>query len=637
MANVKINNDFGTVNGYMVKHSQYSAMFDKALTQLKRTTVDRIPELNALIKLISETFDCPMTVLSLNDDDQENSPQLFISSVGLCETSIDSPDSFCRYIYTNKSMVIVEDAQSDPRSCNSPFIIEKKTQFCAGCPISLDGEMIIGALSIFDDRRRSFGEADQFRLKAFAQVVEGLLRSNLNWLQAKLAFEQVESARVLLERKSALFDELATASGVGGWEFDIESNELVWTQQTREIVGVGPDFVPTMESGFSYFAPEAREIIEDTVNKALVTDGIWASELPFINAQGKHMWVKTTGQGMYKDGKLYRLIGSFQDVSERKLIEQKMSENERLMQAKNNELSAIVNHIPQGVAVYDSRGLLKYWNSQYIDVYKKNTSQVQVRNSFREFLRTRFEREETIEQPDDVLEQMYNAFDLGQPLRKIYHLKTGQIVEALYNQLPDKGWICTSEDITAQEKSREKIQHAAHHDTLTGLANRTQFNQYVEKLTKHTQEANQHHMLMLIDLDYFKDVNDHYGHSAGDAVLKDVAVRLKSSVRETDLVCRFGGDEFAILLTGNHNITHVAQEMAERIVNSICEPFDIGGKEIHIGVSIGVSWIDEEDKELNEALKRADLALYQTKTHGRNGFKFYQEDMTEDNSFKDDK
>lgn len=619
----------------MVKQSDYSAMYDSALEQLKRSTVDRIPELNALITLTSETFRCPMVVLSLNDDTQNNSPQLFISSVGLEETFIDSPGSFCRYIYSSQSMQVIEDPQTDPRSCNSPFIIEKKTQFCAGCPISLDDKAVIGSLSIFDDKRRQFSEAEKAQLQAFAQIVGGLLRSNLNWLQAKLALEEVEAARLLLERKSALFDELAKASGVGGWEYDIENDDLVWTQQTREIVGVDSDFVPTMESGFAYFAPEARDIIEDTVNKALVSDGIWASELPFINAQGKHMWVKTTGQGMYKDGKLYRLIGSFQDVSERKLLEQKMSENERLMLAKNNELSAIVNHIPQGVAVYDARGLLKYWNSQYIDVYKKNTSQVRIRNSFREFLRTRFEREETIEQPDEVLEQMYDAFDAGLPLRKVYHLKTGQIVEALYNQLPDKGWICTSEDITEREKSREKIQHAAHHDILTGLANRTQFNHYVEGLTQRAQQAQSHPMLMLIDLDFFKEVNDHYGHGTGDTVLKEVATRLRNLVRDTDLVCRFGGDEFAILLIGGHNLTQVAQEMAERIVDSICKPFAIDGKEIHIGVSIGVSWIDEEDKELNEALKRADLALYQTKTHGRNGFRFYQDHMTEANSFKD--
>lgn len=620
----------------MLKQSDYSAMYDRALEQLKRSTVDRIPELNALITLTSETFRCPMVVLSLNDDTQNKSPQLFISSVGVEETFIDSPDSFCRYVYSSQSIQVIEDPQTDPRSCNSPIIIEKKTQFCAGCPITLDDKEVIGSLSIFDDKHRKFSEGEKKQLQAFAQIVGGLLRSNLNWLQAKLALEEVEAARLLLERKSALFDELAKASGVGGWEYDIENDDLVWTQQTREIVGVDSDFIPTMESGFAYFAPEARHIIEDTVNKALVSDGIWASELPFINAQGKHMWVKTTGQGMYKDGKLYRLIGSFQDVSERKLLEQKMSENERLMQAKNDELSAIVNHIPQGVAVYDVRGLLKYWNSQYIDVYKKNTSQVRMRNSFREFLRTRFERKETTEQPDDVLEQMYDAFDAGLPLRKVYHLNSGQIVEALYNQLPDHGWICTSEDITEREKSREKIQHAAHHDILTGLANRTQFNHYVEKLPKLTQEADEHHMLMLIDLDYFKDVNDHYGHGAGDTVLKNVALRLKSSVRETDLVCRFGGDEFAILLIGGHNLYQVAQEMAERIVNSISQPFDIGGKEIHIGVSIGVSWIDEEDKELNEALKRADLALYQTKTHGRNGFRFYQDHMTEDNSFKDE-
>ncbi|MZI95577.1 diguanylate cyclase [Vibrio sp. CAIM 722] len=614
----------------MIKPSDYSAVYKEALAQLKTASVEQLPELQSLIKVTADTFNCPMATLSLCDDHANNPTQIFISSVGIEEKGIDSPNSFGRYIVNNKQRLVVQDAVKDPRFKDNPYVQKEMIRSCAGFPICIDPEVVVGSLNVFDNQIRAFDDNDIEQLGRLAQIVEGLLRSNLNYLQAKIAFEEVEFQRVLLARKEELFNELEKVSGVGGWEYDMESDELVWTKQTREIVGVEADFEPTLTSGFDYFAPEARDIIEETVNRAMVTDGKWSSELPFINAKGRHMWVRTTGQGIYKQGKMCRLIGSFQDVSERKFIEQKMNENERLMQSQNSELSAIVANIPNGVAVYDARGLLKYWNEQHIKVYRKESSQMKVRNSFREFLRTRYERQETADSPDELMERMYDAFDASETLRTIYYLKSGEIVEALYSQLPDRGWIITSEDITAQERSREEIEYAAHHDILTGLANRTRFNHYGDTLMSAKESDECQHLLMLIDLDLFKEVNDTYGHSAGDDVLKEVAKRLFNEVESDDLACRFGGDEFAIILSGQNEIIKRAESVAKNIVKAIAQPFYVAEHELTIGISIGMCVIASQDSKLNEALKHADIALYAVKNAGRNGYRFYDPSMVDD-------
>lgn len=609
----------------MTSTFDYSEVYNQALEQLKTEKIAQLPALNTLINIVSDVFHCPTALLSIYDKTQEYATSIIVSSVGLQQEDFDKPYSFSRYVYDSASFIMVEDATKDDRFKQNAYIKKHQLKFCTGCPITLDGNEVIGTLCILDTSARLLSNEQQHRLKQFKDIVESLLQANLNWLQMQLACAKVEQARAYLMRKEALSEEVAKVSGVGSWEYDIETNALYWSPQTRDIIGVDTNFKPSLDSGFAFFAPEAQDIIRKTVDTAIESNKIWSSELPFINNQGKHMWVKTTGHGVYENGALCRLIGAFQDVSERKLLEQKMSESERLMQAKNDELSAIVNHIPQGVAVYDMRGLLKYWNNQHCDIYAINGSHIRIRQSFREFLSHRYNSQETIDNPDKTMDEMYAAFDNDQSFLQRFQLQSGAIIEALYSSLPDSGWICTSVDITEQEKSKEKIHYAAHHDSLTGLANRASFNEYTDKLLANTQRDIDNHILMLIDLDYFKAVNDTYGHLAGDEVLKEVANRLKNTVRDNDLVCRFGGDEFALVISGSHNLHETAEELAQRIVESIAQPFTFNHPAIHIGVSIGMSTIETHDTSLNNTMKQADAALYKVKERGRNGYQLYKQ------------
>lgn len=168
------------------------------------------------------------------------------------------------------------------------------------------------------------------------------------------------------------------------------------------------------------------------------------------------------------------------------------------------------------------------------------------------------------------------------------------------------------------EDSNRRLQRLATEDELTGLANRRLFNLLVKEELVLQQRHGRPPSLILLDIDHFKKVNDEYGHLTGDEVLKSLAAILRNSVRSSDLVCRWGGEEFAILL--RHSSAQKAAEVAENLRRKVEEAtFQVNGKPIRITISLGISEFDHSREEaLDEAYQRADHALYSAKNNGRN-------------------
>lgn len=181
-------------------------------------------------------------------------------------------------------------------------------------------------------------------------------------------------------------------------------------------------------------------------------------------------------------------------------------------------------------------------------------------------------------------------------------------------------------DITERKRNELRALRAAMKDPLTGLFNRMGFVRGLnERIGVGPRDARDNAALLLIDLDRFKQVNDTYGHAAGDAVLIGVARLLKSLVRKSDLVGRLGGDEFVILLTGVEE-PDIVTRLAEKIVAAATRPFDIGdGQTAQIGVSIGIALAAADGVTREELFRRADLAMYEVKDAGRNGYHVFGE------------
>jgi diguanylate cyclase (GGDEF)-like protein len=179
------------------------------------------------------------------------------------------------------------------------------------------------------------------------------------------------------------------------------------------------------------------------------------------------------------------------------------------------------------------------------------------------------------------------------------------------------------------ELANERVLELARVDNLTGLPNRAVFLEQLEAAADaRVRGRGETFSVLMLDLDRFKNVNDSLGHAAGDALLREVASRLRSALRGTDVLARLGGDEFAIIQSTCDNQRRGSIDLAARICKSIAEPFLLPGRQVEVGTSIGIAMVPEHGSEREQLLKKADLALYRSKSAGRNCFTVYDDAMS---------
>ncbi len=171
-------------------------------------------------------------------------------------------------------------------------------------------------------------------------------------------------------------------------------------------------------------------------------------------------------------------------------------------------------------------------------------------------------------------------------------------------------------------QQKEELKYQAHHDALTGLANRVLFNDRLEQSIKKAKRLKKKVALFFIDLDHFKEINDSLGHQAGDEVLKETTKRLHSVIREEDSLARLGGDEFTLTIE-NIQKSQDAVSFANKILKVLAKPLSIEGHTLYVSSSIGISIYPDDGESLRDLLKCADSAMYKVKDEGRNNFQFY--------------
>lgn len=192
-------------------------------------------------------------------------------------------------------------------------------------------------------------------------------------------------------------------------------------------------------------------------------------------------------------------------------------------------------------------------------------------------------------------------------------------------------WVAVGRDITQRKSAEDMIRHLAFYDPLTDLPNRQLLLERLHKALAQSARSGQHGALMFIDLDNFKILNDTLGHHMGDQLLQQVARRLTRSVRNTDTVARFGGDEFVIMVddlsTDPEAAHHKARVLAEKVLHMLREPFQVGSHQHFATPSIGVTAFNGDESDVSELLKQADLAMYHAKGLGRNTLCFFDPAM----------
>lgn len=238
-----------------------------------------------------------------------------------------------------------------------------------------------------------------------------------------------------------------------------------------------------------------------------------------------------------------------------------------------------------------------------------------------------------IQETGRFIDNMDSAEDLIS-LETWYRHQSGKIVCLLISAKPVfkdgqfQGYRGVFEDITEKKLQQDKIKKLAYSDILTGLPNRAHFQEKLQKMLEPSNRDNKAFCLMLIDLDHFKHINDTLGHAAGDRLLISLARRLKASLRSYDLLARLGGDEFMVILPNTSEESEVISA-AQRILSAVKDPFNINDKQKYSTLSLGISLYPHDGKDAQTLLQKADEAMYQAKSRGRNGYVFYDKRLEE--------
>ena len=181
-------------------------------------------------------------------------------------------------------------------------------------------------------------------------------------------------------------------------------------------------------------------------------------------------------------------------------------------------------------------------------------------------------------------------------------------------------------DISERKRVEEQVRHQAEHDALTGLPNRALFLDRMHHALATWRRQRDSFAVLFLDLDRFKAINDNNGHQAGDAVLREVAARLRGCVRRVDTICRLGGDEFVVLLADIGGVDQAAH-VANAVMQAVSRPIEVDGQALTLSVSIGVAICPTDGKDVDTLMHHADVAMYHAKQNGRNSFRFFSPEM----------
>lgn len=313
-------------------------------------------------------------------------------------------------------------------------------------------------------------------------------------------------------------------------------------------------------------------------------------------------------------------VSVHQDITDQQQREQLIRARTLELQVQNIRFDAAINNMLHGISMFDADNRLIVCNKQYAEMYGLPEHLTQPGTSFWEMLDDGARSGMvSISDSGSRVKVLGAVIEAGRTFKQNVKMENGRVIAVLHQPMPGGGWLSTHEDVTEQHRDEETIRHLARHDALTDLPNRVLFREEMDKIEARIRRGEVMAILQ-VDLDRFKDVNDTLGHAVGDAVLIQVATRMREASRETDVVARIGGDEFA-LLVGPLEGPRQAARIADRIVKSVAVPMTVDGNQIMIGASIGIAMAPTDGMDPETLLKNADLALYKAKGEGRGAYR----------------
>ncbi|MGX4640041.1 EAL domain-containing protein [Massilia sp. SYSU DXS3249] len=414
----------------------------------------------------------------------------------------------------------------------------------------------------------------------------------------------------LLAEQGAILDNV-----MFGVVFTRERRIVSVNRRSEELFGYPGAALVGKPASILFASGREHAAAEDRYFPVLAEGGDPSHERQFRRSDGSLLWCLVSGSPVDPGHPEAGNIWVFADISERKEAEEKL----RLS-------STVLEHIADGVMVVDVHGTIVAVNPAFTHITGWTEEEV----TGRPWSVTRTSRDD-----QDLYWTMWRQLsDTGFWRGELWSTRkdgstylewlTVSTVRDASGKVAH--YVGVFSDITRLKESQDKLDYLAHHDPLTGLPNRLLFqDRLLHAIGRATRESQQL-AVMFIDLDRFKNVNDTLGHHVGDELLKQVAAALGKRLREGDTLARLGGDEFIVLL---ENVTgaHGARQVADKMMGMFEQPFEVAGHELFVTGSIGISLFPEDGLDANLLVRNADVAMYQAKSRGRNGYQFYARDM----------
>ncbi|WP_203236184.1 EAL domain-containing protein, partial [Methylobacterium crusticola] len=325
-------------------------------------------------------------------------------------------------------------------------------------------------------------------------------------------------------------------------------------------------------------------------------------------------------------------VRTYTDITERKRAEMALARSEAALRQSEERLRFALDSGSDGLWDYDILTGEAWISDRWHTMLGYEPGELQVDRHTWVHLVHPEDKTQTLHQMEEHLEGRAPTFEREYRLRRKdgswgWVLARGKVVARDAAGAPLR-MVGTHIDISARKAVESKVTWMAVHDGLTDLPNRNLFRERLNERLLEIRRRGEGCAVLYLDLDRFKAVNDTLGHLAGDALLREIAHRIRSMLRSEDTVARLGGDEFAVLLAraGQHDEVAV---VARRLIETVQAPVTLGAQQIEVGVSIGIAFAPPHGNDAETLFKRADLALYRAKAEGRNTFRFFEAAMDE--------
>lgn len=413
------------------------------------------------------------------------------------------------------------------------------------------------------------------------------------------------------------------AGGIGVWEWNLLTGEMLWDKRMYALLGLDPHVTPTYDVWLHLVDPAEREAVALIIQQAIERRSAFHLEYRVNLPQGTRFLRSEANRILSQDGQIERMLGICQDMTPLRAL------NDALFQEKER-MAITLDSIGEAVISTDDEMRVTFMNpvaetlSGWSQEKAAGMALSELLNITRGASGPRVENLLLCQLPSEK-----TTPDLEEEL--VLHTPEGGRVEIHYSITPLKtlagnsiGAVMVIQDVSESRKMMKRLSYSASHDMLTRLPNRHSFEQQLRQRVSEAATGQSQHVLVFLDLDKFKAVNDTAGHAAGDALLRELAGLMQQHLRSNDMLARLGGDEFGLLLPDSE--VDQVRDGVQRIVSAVNEyTFYWHGEPYHVGASAGITQIDAHNCHSNVVMSQADVACYSAKHAGRGQYRVYQE------------